>query len=228
MWLDLLAVSLWGGIVSADTTAALQIMISHPLISCAVVGLILGNFALGFTMGILLELVWLHEIPAGSAIFSEGNVGATVAAALAIITAQKTGRVIPAVAISLLVAIIISMIAGRMVIWMRTMNNKLYDEVINAQAVSIRQVEWAHTKGIFLAFFLGFFTTGLSILVLIPFVMPWVVSMIPVSMDRVLEPISIAFLGAGCGVLLFLFKEHKMWWLVFIGLIGGFIAYFIL
>ncbi|NIA29674.1 MAG: hypothetical protein GWP06_07175 [Actinobacteria bacterium] len=228
MWLELLAVSLWGGIVSADTTAALQIMISHPLISCAVVGIILGNFPLGFTIGILLELVWLHEIPAGSASFSEGNVGATVAAALAIVTAQKTGRIIPAVAISLLMAIIVSMIAGRMVIWMRTLNNKVYNEVINAQAITVRQVECAHIKGIFLAFFLGFFTTGISILILVPFLMPRVVSIIPVSMDHVLEPISIAFLGVGCGVLLFLFKEHKMWWLVFVGLIGGFIAYFIL
>lgn len=228
MWLELLAVSLWGGVVSADTTAALQIMISQPLISCSVVGLILGNFPLGFTIGILLELVWLHEIPAGTARFSEGNVGATVAAALAIITTQKTGRVIPAVAVSLLVAIVVSMLAGRLVIWMRTMNNRLYDEVINAPNVSIRQVEWAHTKGIILAFSLGFFTTGISILALAPILMPRVISFIPASMDRVLEPISVAFLGVGCGVLLFLFKEHRMWWLVFVGLVGGFIAYFII
>ncbi len=228
MWLELFAVCLWGGIVAADTTAALQIMISHPLISCAVVGLILGNFPLGFTIGIFLELVWLHEIPTGSATFSEGNVGATVAAALAIIAAQKTGRTIPAVAISLLIAIFVSMIAGRMVIWMRTINNKLYDEVISAKTVTVQQVERAHIKGIFLAFGLGFFTTAIFLLALVPFVMPTAVSFIPVSMDRVLEPISIAFLGVGCGVLLFLFKQYKMWWLVFAGLVSGFFAYFIL
>ena len=76
----LVALSIWGGMVALDTTAVLQVLISHPLVSCSVVGFLLGNFKIAFMIGVVLELIWLNELPVGAAPFSEGNIGATVAA----------------------------------------------------------------------------------------------------------------------------------------------------
>ena len=83
MWLELIAISLWGGVVALDTAAAFQIMISQPLVACSVAGLILGNLPLGLMIGIFLQLLWMAEIPAGAAFTPESNVGSAAAAAIA-------------------------------------------------------------------------------------------------------------------------------------------------
>ena len=228
MWLDFLIISLWGGVVASDTTAAFQFMISHPIVSCAVVGLLLGNFPLGFMIGIILELIWLNEIPAGAANFSEGNVGATVAAACAIMTASATSRETTSVVISLFVAIGVALLAGTLVGVMRKINTSIYDDLLNSQVRTISKVEKAHHKGIVMSFVLGFGITGISLIVLVPFVLPLIVNSLPTSIDQHLQPIVTAFMGVGCGVLLFIFKDHKKWWLVFIGLIVGLVLFFVL
>ena len=228
MWFDLLIVSLWGGVVSSDTTAAFQFMISHPIVSCAVVGLLLGNFALGFSIGIILELVWLNEIPAGAAKFSEGNVGATVAAASAILTVEQTARPIPSIVLSLFVAVVVSMIAGRLVILMRSLNGKIFDRLMEREHITIAAVQRAHLQGLALAFLMGLVVTAVSLVALAPFVLPWLVSLIPIHLEVYLQPVVTAFIAVGCGVLFYLFKDHKYWWLVFVGLGVGIVFYYLL
>ncbi len=86
---EIMLVSLWGGLVSMDTTAFLQIMTSRPIVACTVAGLILGNLQLGLLIGILLELAYISELPVGAAKFSESNVGAVSAAAVADLTIRQ-------------------------------------------------------------------------------------------------------------------------------------------
>lgn len=218
MWLDLLAVSAWGGLVALDTTAAFQILISHPLISCSAVGLLLGNFPLGFTIGIILELVWLNELPMGAARFSEGNIGSTAAAAVAILVSERVANqawVLPA---SLLSAVFTSMLAGRLVIAVRNNNAKIYMALIERESLSIYRIAGYHFLCISISFLTGILMTGISVwvftrllLLLSPF--------IPETLDRVFLPISGAFLGVGCGVLIYMFLGKKNWWLLAIGIL---------
>ena len=50
-------------LLGLDRTAALQIMISRPLVAGPLVGLLLGDALTGLTVGMLLELLWLCRMP---------------------------------------------------------------------------------------------------------------------------------------------------------------------
>ena len=70
-------------ILGLDRTAALQIMISRPLVAGPLVGLLLGDPASGLTIGMLLELLWLCRLPVGANIphdDTQVTVGATTLA----------------------------------------------------------------------------------------------------------------------------------------------------
>ena len=225
MWLDILAVSLWGGLVALDTTAAFQILISHPLFACSVVGLMLGNAPLGFAFGIILELVWLNEMPIGAAKFSEGNIGAVSATAIAIITMEHTTRA-PSVALALFLAIPISIVGGYFVIAIRHLNDKMYHNILSSQKLTTRKIVKIHLCCTSLPFFFGFFLTGVSV-ALLSLLVIWVVPYIPVAFDPVLKPLAAAFLGAGCGILVYMFLFYKHWWLLLASVMFGFLVYFI-
>ena len=228
MWLEILAISLWGGLVALDTTAALQILVSHPLVSCSVVGLILGNFPLGFMIGIVLELVWLNEIPVGAAPFAEGNIGATVAASVAIMTVEQTARSGAVLFLSLMIGVLVSVIGGRLVIFVRYVNSNLYHKLINVQSLSTRRIVRTHYSGIFFSFILGFLLTMTSVLLFAKIMFPPLIHVIPERLDPALGLVMATFLGAGCGVLFYMFFKQKKWWLIGLGVLGGVFSGFLI
>lgn len=225
MWCDLLIISLWGGIVALDTTAAFQIMISHPLVSGSVVGLLLGNFPLGFAIGIILELIWLNELPIGAASFAEGNIGGTVAAASAILVVEETSRSSPSIALALLLSVLISWIGGHLVIFLRQVNGKIYQSLLRRKRITVKLVSRYHRLATSLSFFLGFILTAVSILLFAYWLFPVLIGVVPSSWDKFLEPMSSAFLGAGFGVMIFMFLQKKYWWLFVISLVGGYFSF---
>jgi len=221
MWRDLLFISLWGGIVALDTTAAFQILISHPLVSGSVVGLMLGNFPLGFSIGIILELVWLNELPIGGAPFAEGNIGGTAAAATAIITFEQTSRYSPSIAFALLLAVFISWAGGQLVVLMRSVNGNIYQSLLDRKHIRIKDISRSHLFATSLSFVLGLALTAISVSVFAYWLFPEIIKSIPASTDKIFAPLGPAFLGAGCGVLLYMFYQRKHWWLFLATLLGG-------
>lgn len=70
-------------LLGLDRTAALQIMISRPLVAGPLVGFLLGDATTGLTIGMLLELLWLCRLPVGANIphdDTQVTVGATTLA----------------------------------------------------------------------------------------------------------------------------------------------------
>lgn len=51
-----------------DRTAALQIMISRPIVAAPLVAWLLGDIAVGLEIGLMVELLWLARLPVGAAI----------------------------------------------------------------------------------------------------------------------------------------------------------------
>ncbi len=81
----LLWVALAGAWLSLDVTAALQTMVSRPLVASTLAGAICGDPWAGLGVGCLLEMVWLGYVPVGSVIppdFSLASVFAATAAVL--------------------------------------------------------------------------------------------------------------------------------------------------
>lgn len=55
-------------LVGLDRTAALQLMISRPLVAAPLTGWLLGDPLAGLLIGALVELLWLGRLPVGAAI----------------------------------------------------------------------------------------------------------------------------------------------------------------
>ncbi len=206
MWVDILLASLWGGVVALDTTAVLQIMVSRPMVACSVIGLILGNFQLGFTIGILLELLYISELPVGGANFAESNVGSAAAAAIAILTVRQfPDRVNIVIAGALLLAAVISWCGGNLVRYMRQINGRVYDNVLKKELITPWHINRAQFYGIALAFLLGFSCVFISVAVFSG-VTPLVLKHVPLKVDQIMHPAIGGFLAAGC-----VFLVHMFW-----------------
>ncbi len=221
MWIELLVIALWGGIVSLDTTAALQGLISHPLVSCTITGLLLGNVFLGFFVGIVLELLWLGELPIGAAYFAESNLGATAAAAIAVISAQQTGRPTVALPLALMLSVVISLIGGKLVVLIRNHSGRNYQKLVNNDTLTINSINKSHFQAIALSFLSGAVLIALCSGLFGWLILPTLIQYLPVTADTLLEPVAPAFLGLGCGVLISLFINRKNWALLALGLALG-------
>ncbi len=83
--------SIVGGLLHLDRTAAFQFLISRPLVSSTVTGLILGDVKTGLMIGMVLELLWLGTQPLGTALPPDDTIVAVAAPAAAIITGRLLG-----------------------------------------------------------------------------------------------------------------------------------------
>lgn len=64
----LLLLSILSAICSSDITMFGQFMISRPIFSGALFGYILGDLYLGLWLGMIIEMLWINELPMGTAI----------------------------------------------------------------------------------------------------------------------------------------------------------------
>ncbi len=75
--------ALIAGVLSLDTTAAFQVMVSQPLVAGVIAGFALGDAATGLVVGTTLQLVWLGVLPLGTAHFPDAAVGTVVGVGVA-------------------------------------------------------------------------------------------------------------------------------------------------
>ena len=188
MWVDIFLASLWGGVVALDTTAVLQIMISRPIVACSVAGLILGNFPLGFLMGLLQELLYISELPVGAAKFAESNVGSTAAATIAILVAERyPNHMYIAMALAFLLTVPISSLGGRFVLLMRDINGRIYERLVYTEHLTPKDINKAQLSGIAMAFILGVITVSLSAVFFVNGLV-WLFEYIPAKYDKLFQP----------------------------------------
>lgn len=99
--MDLLLVSLLGGVLALDGTSVGQFMVSRPLVAGALTGWLLGTPLVGLTLGALLEVYLLVSFPSGGARFPEGAT-ATVVAVASVGAADPLGAIPFGVALGLI------------------------------------------------------------------------------------------------------------------------------
>ena len=84
-----------GGTVSLvcglDRTAALQIMISRPIVAAPLIGWLLGDVGVGLEIGLMVELLWLARLPVGAAIPPDDTQVSVAATVLAISLGHMLG-----------------------------------------------------------------------------------------------------------------------------------------
>ncbi len=90
-WSQVALAGLWGGLVAVERKAFLQAMLSRPLVCSTVMGLLLGDWLSGLSVGMLLELFFLGTASLGAAIPDNDTLSATGASAAAATMAAATG-----------------------------------------------------------------------------------------------------------------------------------------
>jgi mannose/fructose/N-acetylgalactosamine-specific phosphotransferase system component IIC len=81
--MELLRLSVLGGLLALDGTAVGQFMLSRPLVAGTLAGWLLGDAGAGLAVGAVLELYLLVSFPTGGARFPEGSTATVVAAGTA-------------------------------------------------------------------------------------------------------------------------------------------------
>lgn len=142
------------GLLALDTTIAFQILLSQPIFACPIIGWVLGNPQLGFEVGLILQLLWLHILPVGSAISPEGNLASMIICA---ITVQFDNTAFPnsVFAIAILIGIIVSYIGA----WVTVLDRKINGALLNlaqksAHRVKINEINFIEAFGILIYFVL--------------------------------------------------------------------------
>ena len=98
--MEVVQISVLGGLLALDGTSVGQFMFSRPLVAGVVAGWLLGDPLGGMAVGAILELYLLVSFPTGGSRFPEGGTATVVAVAASQVT-DATGALPLAVAVGL-------------------------------------------------------------------------------------------------------------------------------
>lgn len=124
-----------GAVLSLDRTAALQIMVSRPLVAGPVIGYLMGNPGAGLLVGATLELLFIGDLPVGAYI-PVHETGLTVLVTALTVTALKAAgpaasgalRAMIFIPVTLVVSIPVSKIYQKADTLTRRFNSRFYYE----------------------------------------------------------------------------------------------------
>jgi len=222
MLIKFLVAFFFGGVVGLDTTAAWQVLFSHPLISCTLMGLAFGEPQLGLFFGIIFELIWFYDMPVGGARFPEGNVGSFLG--LMLVLAFQDEPAIPAgwlLLAGIVYAVVVSYIFGVTIVWMRRRNLKLVEWADRYAAEgNAKMVGRMHLLGVLHAYFHGAIW---SLLLYIPgiFALRWTVPLLRRFPPLNVELVQAIMLGVGMAVMFQLFLSRRRSWHLLLGVVCG-------
>ena len=159
--MEILAVLiLMAGIISMDTTSGPQVLISEPVVSCSLLGIIFGIPETGLKIGILYQLLWLGYMPLGAVRLSDGNMAAFISTA-GLFTASRIfgidGNAMKAAVIpSMLYAVIVAYIGLRLTHSVRKLNGKRNDRCrSHLEKKEMFSITKCHLRGIGISFLRG-------------------------------------------------------------------------
>ena len=211
-------------LLGLDRTAALQIMISRPLVAGPLVGLALGDILTGLTVGMLLELLWLCRMPVGASIPHDDTQITVGATTLAIALSGSLGGGVGLTLGALLVALSLGKIGQSVERAVRTQNQRLPAVALSRlQNGQLPSVERLHLLGL-VNFALGGLTTYTAIVLvgrwLITSGAPFFLSLLTIQADWV----KLALILVGVATLLQALNVRRAYGLFF----GGFLFTFLL
>jgi mannose/fructose/N-acetylgalactosamine-specific phosphotransferase system component IIC len=196
-----------GGIVFVDGEAFGQFMISQPLVAGAVAGLIFGNWMAGCTVGLLMQLPYLAEIPMGGTKVSLGGIGAYCAAGIAASFSGDGQFVLP---FSLAVGILVSWVAIPVQNQLRSINLRLARNADAAAAEgNLARISQLQYLAALVAFAAGALTSGFVVQIAGVIWRGLLAPLdLPLSFDRN-DLLQSLLLGAGAGAVIWLFVNRQ-------------------
>lgn len=137
-------------ICGLDRVAALQIMISRPIVAAPLAGWLLGDIEIGLQIGLMIELLWLARLPVGAAIPPDDTQVSIAGTVLAIGMGQVLGQSgIEFILLCLLVAIPLGKFGQFFDRFARTRNRRTMERAEAAlDAGNMSAAELYHLSGI--------------------------------------------------------------------------------
>jgi mannose/fructose/N-acetylgalactosamine-specific phosphotransferase system component IIC len=125
---EILLVCLAGGICALDTTAAWQVMLSQPLVSASIAGLLTGAPMTGATVGILLQMLWSGSIPVGARPMPDAPVASVCGVWFAsAILRDSPGFPVPLAHLAgILAALAVGLVGRETIMFERELNRRLF------------------------------------------------------------------------------------------------------
>jgi len=158
-----LLIALIGGIVDLDSTATWQFMISQPIVAAPLTGLFLGNLygeaaaglKLGLMVGVILQLVWIEQLPLGMNVPPDAALASVLSVALGFISGHSyesySEREV-CYTVALLLAVALGLLGRSLDMFVRRLNTSLDTWVCQkVEDNSLWAIAIGHTLG-------GFFT----------------------------------------------------------------------
>lgn len=211
-------------LLGLDRTAALQIMISRPLVAGPLVGLVLGDPLTGLTIGMLLELLWLCRMPVGANIPHDDTQITVCATTLAIALSGTLGGGAGLTLGALLVALSLGKIGQRVERTVRTQNQRLpAAALVRLQQGQLPAVERLHLRGL-VNFALGALTTYTAIILIGRWLMIFGAPFFLELLTRQADWIKLALILVGVATLLQALNVRRAYGLFF----GSFMLTFLL
>ncbi len=151
----ILAISFAGGIISLDRIYA-QTLLSRPVVTASIIGLILNDFRTGLMIGAVLELLWIDQSPIGTAVPPNDTVSAVVISACALLAGRQTGDLSrELITLSILLLLPVAILAQRLEIYIFRRNDSLSRIALShAMRGDIRRVAITHVIALFKTFVL--------------------------------------------------------------------------
>lgn len=142
----LLGLALLGGLTGLDAVSCAQTMIARPVVAGPLAGLIIGDPVSGMWAGAVLEVLTLHQLPAGAA--RTWDMGPAAVAAAATLTLVTRGLVGLVVAVGF--GVLVGWAGGWSIHAMRHFNSRLV--AIDEVAISPRRLAGGHLAAMALDF----------------------------------------------------------------------------
>jgi PTS system mannose-specific IIC component len=169
--LQILQLSVLAGALGVDATAALQVLLSRPMVAGGMAGMLLGDTGAGLATGSLVELLWMGGVPVGSLVPPDGTLAAIFAAAATVLLPQWLPGIDPlaAASLGLLGAVPVGSLGAKADILQRRVTDKLC-RWAEAQLVQGRSgsLALAVLGGLGLSFGRSFLAAGLVLTVGLP------------------------------------------------------------
>lgn len=184
------------GLLGLDTTIAFQMLLSQPIFACTILGWVHGDVVLGLEIGTMLQLLWLHIVPAGASTFPEGNLGSMIVAALALQFASLE-RPHTVFTLALLAGMSVSYLGQRLTSLDRRVNSRLFDASVGAaERMAFRQIAALTALSVVKSWLLMSLLAYLVLLVG-QWILPELVAQVPAAWEARLAVVPLLVWGIG-------------------------------
>lgn len=219
IWLAVL-----GAVIALDHAMLGQFMLSQPIVTGALFGLVLNDWQSGLLIGTMLQLLWVGSLPVGAFIPSDYTITGGITACLGLLLMDKIDLPISqATVLALMAAIPAGYLSGKLDIVVRQLNCR-WNDIVNRE-IDRRPAIWLTTaawSGLVLAAVRNFIiyviwlTAGAWLLIIIGRHLPELMVKGLAIGYWLLPALSLAV------IIDMIVKERRLWWtLGVVGLTSG-------